>query len=173
MTTTTARLKNPSLTHEDFVNAVDQAAALATDLAAHIAERDKAVEAVERAHNPEIERLKAEQARLLGIAERYALANRAQLFTGKAKSASTPLAVYGFRSSTQLAKTSDLDDEALARELQTRDVSGWSLKLSLDKALIRKLMADTKSALHQWFRLDTTDTFFVQPKTDRLETPKV
>lgn len=92
------RIKAPVLaTRAEFEAHVDQIARLTTELRALEVARDHAVEQILEETAAPISDLQEQIKAKVALCEKYAEANRAELLPGKAKSAETPLARFGFR----------------------------------------------------------------------------
>ncbi len=159
------RLKPEQInTLDEFTSHVDSAAKIAARIKELEAQRDQRIHEIQAPANAELSELQSELDKHLALAQPYAERHRPVLL-GKRKSASTLLAIYGFRQQTSL-KIEDADklidelDRLGRRSLLT-------VKTSLDKPAIRKAIADGET--FDGAALVSTDIFFVEPKTDRAE----
>lgn len=90
------RLKATTYTDKaDFESAVNDVARLQTQLRKLEAARDAQIQRAQEHNREPIEALKEEIADTLRACEKFALANRAELFPGERKTAETELATYG------------------------------------------------------------------------------
>lgn len=94
----TKRIKAPALLNRAaFDLTVDTIARATTKLRKLEAARDDAIQKTQAAHAGAIAELEEQIALAAGLCEKYAEDHRDELLPGKAKSAETPLARYGFR----------------------------------------------------------------------------
>jgi|GEM_PF-6763923 len=159
------RLKPDQITTlEEFFSHVDAAAKLSAESEKLGAERDLAIQQIQDPANATINANKAEIERHLNLAQPYAERHRSALL-GKRKSASTNLAVWGFRKKTGLAIK---DPNALLKMLEkAKRISLLTVKTSLDKAAIKKAVESGQKI--EGAAVASADVFFVEPKTDRAE----
>ncbi len=162
-------------TLEAFHARVDRVAEIELTIKRQEALRDTAIAKTMDALNPPIQALQTEQKRLVAEAETYALKHRKILLPGKTKSAKSPIAIYGFRSSKKLlcpkdekVVTAAIRKSALLRRFST-------VKLVLEKGEIKKTLQEHGSNViklplsERGFSLTTGDTFYIQPKPELAE----
>jgi len=101
------RIKAPQMVREDFDFAIAEVARLTVELRALTAERDAEIQQAQETNQRAIKEVSDEIGHYAGRAEKYADAHRAELLPDetKAKSAETPLAVFGYRTGMPQLKT--------------------------------------------------------------------
>jgi phage host-nuclease inhibitor protein Gam len=161
------RIKAPSLrTRAEFDSTIDQLARLTVALRAIEAERDAKLQAVREKHDAPCAELAAEISALALAAEKFAEEHRDELFPGKAKSAETALALFGFRLGQPTLKTLS-KAWTWERVLEALDAAGLThfirTKREPDKeGLKQHLPPDQLAAVG--CRIDQAEAFFVEPK---------
>lgn len=165
MSKKSTRIKAPAITtRTEFLAAVDELARIEVELRQQEAERDAQIQAARDRISPFIDLLTEERTRLILSAEKYAEAHRDELLPGKAKSAETPLATYGFRIGLPTLKTLkgwNWDKVLCAlRALRWRKLI--RVKYEPDKDAIKRLPAARLAEIG--CRIDQAEAFYVEPK---------
>lgn len=180
MTTNTKRIKAPAiLNRAAFELTVDTIARATTELRYLEAERDKLIQDAQAKYADWIATKEAEIALAVSMAEKYADEHRAELIPGKAKSNETPLARYGFRTSTPALKTlSGWTWEKVTAELQKYSFRKWlrvktepakDLMLAAHQRRPERIAAVLKNV---GVRVVQAETFFIEPKVDGADQVK-
>lgn len=164
---TTTRIKALSLrSRAEFDQTIDQLARLTVALRQAEAARDEQLQAVRALHDGPCADLKTEIERLALAAEKYAEGHRDDLLPGKAKSAETALAIFGWRLGQPTLKTLNKawTWDRVLEELGARGLSRFiRTKREPDKdALKVHLQPEELAAVG--CRIDQAETFFVEPK---------
>lgn len=161
-------------TRAGFEDAVNDVARLQTQLRKLEASRDAQIQKAQEHNRDQIDTLKAEIADLLRSCEKYASANRAELFTGERKTAETELAVYGITLGKpavvplsrrwtweQVVKAIQQRGKAFAdRYLRTKlEPVKDALKAQLDDAQLAEI----------GLRISQSESFGITPKLDDAE----
>ena len=164
---TTKRIKTDKIeTLEEFNETVDLAAVLDNEIRQLEAIRDSKIHEIQAAHNAKIKSKESEMEKHVARCEIYAEKHRAILL-GKRKSAKTPLAIFGFRSSTKLKAKQETPVivAALDSSLSDDEKKKYLIEeMKLQKATIKKDVLSNET-LQEHFELETKDTFFIEAKT--------
>lgn len=168
----TQRIKASSLrTRAEFDTSIDQLARLTVELRAATAERDEKLQLVRAKYDAPCADLTAQIDALALAVEKYAEEHREELLPGKAKSAETALAVFGFRLGQPTLKTLNKawTWDRVLEELGARGLSRFiRTKKEPDKDAIKQhLPAEQLAAVG--CRIDQAETFFVEPKEQHAE----
>lgn len=156
----------------EYSATVDQIAELTVRRDKIQARLDKAILDAREEHGPELESLNNQITAKVAMAETYAIRNRDALLSGDAKSGDTPKARWGFRLGnptlvllsrkfTWSTVTAKLKDMGLTKYLKVSDPKP-------DKDRIKADMDDTQLA-DLGLRIEQTEAFWVEPKTDTAE----
>lgn len=157
---------------EQLESTIDEVARLEVTLRAKEARRDKAIQLVRNEYDAPVEELKKRIKDLTKIAETYCLARRAEIFPGKAKSASSTLAKFGFREGNPTLRTINRKWtwDSVLTALKGMDLFKFiRTKEEVDKdALKASGMTDAELAAIGC-RLDATERFFIASKSEDAE----
>jgi phage host-nuclease inhibitor protein Gam len=171
-----ARIKSTSFkTREEFDAAVNQAAALQTEMRTLTAKRDKLVQ---RAQGLFAEGLKTREQQLKGLvalAEKYAEKHREELLPAKAKSAATELATFGFRLGNPTLSLLNKKCSWLGVVLACKALKFPNFIRTIEEADKEAIKAATltdaqRSALG--VKITQSETFFIEPKVEGGEAIK-
>jgi len=165
--------KAPAIENIEHLEAtIDDIARLEVQLRAKEARRDRAIQLVRDEHDGPIEEQKKRLKSLVGLAETYCLARRAEVFPGKAKSASSALARYGFRDGNPtlaLLNRKWTWDSVLAA-IKTSCILGLiRTKVEVDKEALKTACLTDAQLAAIGTRLDATERFFVESKSEDAE----
>jgi len=168
-----SRIKLPPLKDQaSFSVAVDEVARIAVDLQEFTANRDAKIQAAQAEFGRFIEALQQKQNALLAQAEQFAEAHREELLPGKAKSADTSLATYGFRTGMpQLKLKSKFTWETVITTLVSEKRTMW-LRTKVDAAkdaIIAACQARPETAAiadRIGMRVVQEEAFYIEPKVD-------
>lgn len=174
MSAKSARAKSTGLDNRlEFELAVDRISYLQLEINDLANERDKAVQEAQQLHAKLIAELEDEKKAKLALCEKFAEAHRADLLTGSAKSAETPLSRWGFRTGMPQLKTlSKWTWEQVTAELEKHNFRKW---LRVKKEPAKDLML----AAHQrrpermaavlkcvGVRVAQSECFYIEAKVD-------
>lgn len=173
------RIKAPVLlTRDEFEIIIDRIATCTTALRKQEADRDDDIQRVQAAYAREIGRLTDYIAADAALCEKYAEAHRDELLPGKAKSAETPLARYGFRTGMpQLKLKSKVTWEKVVEVLQDEKRILW-LRTKVEAAKDAILAAcqarpeTAEIADRIGIRVVQDETFYIEPKVDGADQVK-
>jgi phage host-nuclease inhibitor protein Gam len=168
-----SRIKFPKLNDQAaFSVAVDGVAHIAVQINCLTAQCAKAVQEAQLRFNPYIEALEEQQNALLAQAEKFAEAHREELLPGKAKSADTPLATYGFRTGMpQLKLKSKFTWGKVIATLIAEKRTMW-LRTKVDAAkdaIIAACQARPETAAiadRIGMKVIQEEAFYIEPKVD-------
>jgi phage host-nuclease inhibitor protein Gam len=156
-------------TRAQFDSTVDEICKLQLDREQLVTERDRLLASVREDHDPEIERLGTDIQAKIVLCEKFATVHRESLF-GKLKSASSSLALFGFRTGNPklvlLNRKWKWDDVLTALRLKSREEL-IRKKEEADKEALKKLNDDELASFG--LRIDQDETFFIEPKRDDPE----
>lgn len=189
MKKSTTRIKAPAIGNRSgFELTVDTIAAATTRLRTLEAERDAVVQIAQNTNATDIAELKQEIDLAAAMCEKYAEAHRPELLPGKAKSAETPLARYGFRTGMPALKTLAkwTWDKVKDRLHEIGASDCIRTKEEIDKETLLKLVDEgrnlavlnsrNKVEIHEistlGFKVVQAETFFIEPKVDGAEQVK-
>jgi len=172
-----AKAKTPAIESvEQLHETIDEIARLEVEQRRLEAERDQAIQVIRDEHDGAIEAAKKRIKALLALAETYGLARREAVF-GKTKSSSSKLARFGFREGNPALCllnrkwTWAMVLDAL-KTIGRSEFVRTTEEVDKDKLKIARL-SDSQLA-EIGCRLDQTERFFVEPKSDdaeRITTP--
>ncbi|QYM80255.1 host-nuclease inhibitor Gam family protein [Horticoccus luteus] len=165
--TKNSRLKAPSLSSRiEFDRCVDDLARTTVALRKLEARRDEKIQAVRAEWEPGVREAGARVEALTLLVEKYAEEHRDELLPGKAKSAETALAFFGFRLGQPTLKLLNRSWtwEKVVEVLDARHLLTFiRMRREPDKdALKQQLDAEQLAAVG--CRVDQAETFFVEPK---------
>lgn len=159
-------------TVSEYTATIDQIADLTVQRDKIQTKLDKAILAARDQHGPELETLNNQIAAKVAMAETFALRNRATLLANDAKSADTPKAKWGFRlgNPTLVLLSRKFTWAIVATKLAELGL-GKYLKNSDPKPDKDRIKAelDTTKLAELGLRIEQTESFWVEPKTDSSE----
>ena len=169
------RIKSTTFTDRaEFERAVGEIAKLETRKRLLSATRDKAVQAVQERHGPDIQDVEDQIEGLTLLCEKYAVENRTDLLPGAVKRAETPLAIFGFRLGNPTLKLLNRkwtweavidvlkSVPSLKHFVRTRD--------EVDKDGLKRCPDMTDAQLATLgLRIEQSDTFYIEPKAEGAE----
>lgn len=163
-----ARLKSTATieSRQQFDATVDEICKLQLDREQLITERDRLLAEVREEHDPRIEQIGSAIAAKILLCEKYATVHRETLF-GKLKSASSSLAVFGFRTGNPklvLLNRKWKWNDVLAALKGKERTDLIRRKEEADKDALKKLPDDELAGFG--LRIDQDETFFIEPKRD-------
>lgn len=164
----------PKLTISDIKQlneTVDEIARLEVQKRRLEADRDKAVQDVLAKHDLKIEEIAAQIKSLASMAGIYCKAMREAVF-GKLKSAASALTRFGLRDGTpKLCLLSRKDTwEQVAEKLKEKHPGKFIRTVEeVDKEAIKAAKFSAAELAELGLRMDSTETFFVDPKSDDAE----
>lgn len=167
-----ARITPKSIkTDTAFFEAVDKVARIEVELAGIRATRDKAIQAINETYKPTLDPLEDQRDLWLKLAEEYAAENRADLLPKDTKSGESTQAFYGFRLGQPTMKllSRKWSWEKVVESLKATYAARFvRTKEEPDKEKLRSELTDAELA-EVGLRVDQTERFFVEPKTESGE----
>lgn len=165
---TMARLKSTATieTRQQFDATVDEICKLQLDREQLVTERDRLLAEVREEHDPRIEEIGSAISAKILLCEKYATVHRETLF-GKLKSASSSLALFGFRTGNPklvLLNRKWKWNDVLAALKGKERTDLIRRKEEADKDALKKLPDDELAGFG--LRIDQDETFFIEPKRD-------
>lgn len=167
MKTKTKRIKAPSIaTREEFERIVNEIATHSVEIRRKEAQRDESLQRTRAVFAPGLQQLSERRQLLALAAEKYAEEHREELLPGKAKSAETSLATFGFRTGMPTLKT-------LAKWTWEKVLA--AITVAKREEFIRREPEVNKEALHAahnagerleplGVRVAQEESFFIEPK---------
>jgi phage host-nuclease inhibitor protein Gam len=175
------KIKIPKFkSREEFLSAVDEAARITVDIQSLEASLATRIQEAQEHYGPAITGRKADLTAIFVQAEKFAEEHQCELLLGKARSAETPLARYGFRTGMPQVKT--LSRWTFTQVLEALVLVGAKMaayvrtKKELDKDAI--LAASARGALTAadlavlGMKVAQEEAFFIDPKVDGAEQVK-
>lgn len=187
------RIKAPAIADRlAFESTIDEIAALTVDLRACQAARDARVIIAQATHADEIAQIEEKIKAKAALCEKFAEEHRDELLAGKAKSAETPLARYGFRlgNRTVALLNRKITWDEIIGVLKARRYLGLIRTVEeVDKEAVLRATDEfgtlrahrnveghnvpTSTALVSLgLKIKQTETFYIEPKVDGAETVK-
>ena len=167
------KIKLPQLkSREEFLAAVDEAVRVTVDLRSEEAARDRRIQQIQDEHSKLIEGQKAIITALVAQAEKFAREHQCELLLGKARSAETALARYGFRTGMpQLKLKAKMTWDKVIAVLVTEKREMWlRTKVEAAKdAIIAACQARAETAAiadRIGMRIVQEEAFYIEPKLD-------
>jgi len=161
------RIKAPSLRNtSEFLANCDELARLDTELAKARAKLADRLQDVRAQYEPAVVALETQRGQRALAAEKFATEHRDELLAGKAKSAESPLAIFGFRLGQPTLKTLNRawTWDRVLEELSARGLSRFiRVKREPDKEALKQHLPPEQLAA-VGCRIDQTETFFVEAK---------
>ncbi len=151
---------------------IDEIARLEVTQRAKEARRDKAIQLVRDEHDAPLEDLKKRIKELTKLAETYCMAHRSDIFPGKAKSAASALARFGFREGNPTLSLLNRrwTWEMILTTLKGRDLFKFiRTKEEVDKDALKSSGLSDADLAALGLRLDTTERFFIDSKSEDAE----
>lgn len=155
-------------TRDEFFAALNELANIQTELRRLSAKRDARIQAIQEEYAPATEQLGEQIKALVALCEKYATAHRDALLPGKAKSAETELATYGFRlgQPTLVLMSRKWSWETVVEACKATFPGRFvRTKESVDKDSLKAELNDADLA-RIGCRIQQDDTFFIEPKVD-------
>ena len=172
------KIKIPKLkSREEFLAAVDAAARITVEVRSMEAARDRRIQQVQDEYAGALDAQQSQLTAIVAQAEKFAEEHQCELMLGKARSAETALATYGFRTGMPQVKT--LSRWTFAQVFDALIAAGlrWAayvrIKKEIDKGAIlaahaHKTLTDADlSALGM--KIVQEEAFFIDPKVDGAE----
>ncbi|MDD2763452.1 MAG: host-nuclease inhibitor Gam family protein [Opitutaceae bacterium] len=163
---------------DEFTAAVDAAARITVDLRKLEAVRDARIQAVQAEYSDPVEAMQALLTVLVAQAEKFAEEHQCELMLGKARSAETALARYGFRTGMpQLKLLAKWTWEEVVECLDSRGLSADFIRVKRepDKAAMiaalttKGILGESTEPALVGVRLVQAETFYIEPKVDGAE----
>jgi len=167
----TKRVKSTAFeTRSEFIQALDDVAAMSVELRKLEADRDEKIQAVQELFNDDILDVKKRVKGLAAQAEKYALSHRAELLPSGKKGGETSLALFGFRTGnpTLVLLNKKWSWETVVNALKDSAFAEFVItKCVPDKDGLKAKLTDAELATIGC-RVDQDENFWIEPK---LETP--
>lgn len=158
-------------TRGEFDAALDDVAAMLVEQRQLEADRDRRIQAIQEEYNDGILDIALKIKAKLALAEKYAKAHRGELLSGKKKSGETPLALFGFRTSTPSLVLLNRK-WSWGQVVETLQLSGLGqfimTKRSPDKDAMKAKLSDEELAA-VGCRISQSESFWVEPKLEEKE----
>ena len=158
-------------TRGEFDAALDDVAAMLVEQRQLEAARDERIQAVQEEYNDSILDIALKIKAKLALAEKYAKGRRTEVLDGKKKSGETPLALFGFRTSTPslVLLNRKWTWDQVVETLQASGLGKFeAVKRAPDKDAMKAKLSDDELAA-VGCRIRQSESFWVEPK---LETGK-
>jgi phage host-nuclease inhibitor protein Gam len=173
------RIKLPQLkSREEFIEAVDEVALLTTSIRNLETHRDGDIQTVQNQYGEAIAEIQVRVTAAVAQAEAFAEAHQCELMLGKARSAETALARYGFRTGMpQLKLKSKVTWGMVVNTLLRERRSMWlRTKIEAAKdAIIAACQARAETAAiaeRIGMKVVQEETFYIEPKVESADQVK-
>jgi phage host-nuclease inhibitor protein Gam len=176
------KIKIPKLkTREEFLAYVDSAARITVEVRSMEAARDRRIQQIQDEYAGALDAQKSQLTAIVAQAEKFAEEHQCELMLGKARSAETALARYGFRTGMPQLKTLAkwTWEKALGSLLERRLYVFVRTNREIDKAAILAAsangLADVDNPLSRTpladigLRVVQQESFYIDPKVDGAE----